>query len=74
MSNEILLGIGGLILIVLTYFADAYRTKRQLSNLDREARIRIVLDTYMRFCRTNKTNGLDGLQKAGIATRGRSRN
>ena len=68
MSNEILIGIGGLILSVLTYFAGVSRTKRQLATQDREARIRVVLDTYMDFRRKSKTDGLDGLQKAGIAT------
>ena len=67
MTSEILIGIGGLILSVLTYFAGVARTKKQLTTKDRDERIRRVLDTYMGFRRTNKTSGLDGLQKAGIA-------
>ena len=68
MSNEILIGIGGLILSVLTYFAGVSRTKKQLSLQDREGRICRVLDTYMELRRMGRTSGLDGLQKAGIAT------
>jgi hypothetical protein len=68
MSNEILIGIGGLILSVLTYFAGVSRGTRQLAAQAREERIRRVLDTYMEFRRKSKTDGLDGLQKAGVAT------
>lgn len=68
MTNEILIGVGGLILSVLTYFAGVARTKKQLAAKDRDERIRRVLNTYMGFRRLNKTSGLDGLQKAGIAT------
>lgn len=68
MSTEILLTIGGLILSVLTYFAGVTRTKRQLATQDRETRIRLVLDAYMDFRRKSKTDGLDGLLKAGVAT------
>jgi hypothetical protein len=67
-SNELLIGIGGLVLSVLTYFAGVSRTKRQLATQDRETRISAVLNAYMDFRRKNKTDGLDGLQKAGIAT------
>jgi hypothetical protein len=68
MSSEILIGIGGLILSVLTYFAGVSRGTRQLMAQERDERIRRVLDTFMEFRRMSKTDGLDGLQKAGIAT------
>ena len=68
MSNEVLIGIGGLILSVLTYFAGVWRTENRHSNQDREARIRRVFERYMEFRRTNYTGGYDGLQKAGIST------
>lgn len=68
MSNEIIIGIGVLILSALTYFAGVSRTKKQLSMQDSEERIRRVLDKYMELRRMSKTSGLDGLQKAGIAT------
>lgn len=68
MSNEILIGISGLILSVLTYFAGVARTKKQNSVQDREERIFRVLEKYLEFRRSSKTSGLDGLKKAGIAT------
>ena len=77
MNNELLIGIGGLILSVLTYFAGVQRTERRHSAEDhrhaaeeREARIRRVFDQYMQFRRTNYTGGYDGLQKSGVATLG----
>lgn len=68
MTAQILIGIGGLLLSVLTYFAGVYRTERRHKKDDREARIIRVLDKYMDFRRSNYTSGLVGLQKAGIAT------
>ena len=68
MTSEILIGIGGLLLSVLTYFAGVHRTEKRLSKDERNTRIQKVLDKYMNFRRANYTSGLDGLQKAGIAT------
>jgi hypothetical protein len=68
MTSEILIGIGGLILSVLTYFAGVYRTAKRLSKDDRNARIQRVFEKYIAFRRTNYTSGFDGLQKAGTAT------
>ncbi|HBR18212.1 MAG TPA: hypothetical protein DD725_11535 [Deltaproteobacteria bacterium] len=68
MTTEILIGIGGLLLSFLTYFAGVHRTEKRLSKDERNARIQNVLDKYMNFRRSNYTSGLDGLQKAGIAT------
>jgi hypothetical protein len=68
MNNEILIGIGGLLLSALTYFAGVIRTKRQLSDRGREERINRVLDAYMSLRRMSRTSGLDGLQQAGAAT------
>lgn len=68
MSNELLIGVCGLLLSVLTYFAGIWRTERRHSKEDREARIHGVFDGYMNFRRSNVTGGTDGLQKAGIAT------
>ena len=68
MTAEILIGICGLILSVLTYFAGVWRTEKRLSREDRERRVRSVFDKYMDFRRRNYTGGLDGLQKAGAAT------
>jgi hypothetical protein len=68
MTNEVLIGIGGLILSVLTYFAGVWRTERRHMTEDRETRIRRVFERYMEFRRTNNTGGYDGLQKSGIST------
>jgi hypothetical protein len=68
MTNEILIGIGGLVLSILTYLAGVWQTERRHRKEDREVRVRRVFDKYMDFRRTNYTGGYDGLQKAGIAT------
>ncbi len=68
MTNELLIGLGGLILSGLTYFAGVWRTERRTAKEDRNARIQRVFDRYMEFRRTNHTGGTDGLQKAGVAT------
>lgn len=68
MSNELLIGVGGLVLSVLTYFAGVWRTEKRHAKDDREQRVQRVFDRYMEFRRTNHTGGTDGLQKAGIAT------
>lgn len=68
MTNEILIGLGGLILCGLTYFAGVRRTEKRLKHEDRDNRITSVLNKYLEFRRTNHTAGLDGLQKAGVAT------
>ena len=69
-TNELLIGIGGLILGVLTYFAGVWRTERRHAAEDRETRVRRVFDQYIQFRRTNYTGGYDGLQRAGVATLG----
>jgi hypothetical protein len=69
-TNELLIGIGGLILSVLTYFAGVRRTERRHATEERETRVRRVFDQYIHFRRTGYTGGYDGLQKAGIATLG----
>lgn len=68
MSNELLIGLGGLALSVLTYFAGVRRTERRHNMQDRETRIQRTFASYMEFRRRNYTAGCDGAQKAGIAT------
>lgn len=68
MTAEILIGLAGLVLSVLTYFAGVWRTERRYARDDRAVRVRRVFDKYMEFRRSNYTGGYDGLQKAGIAT------
>lgn len=68
MNNELLIGVGGLVLSVLTYFAGVWRTERRHRAEDKETRIRRVFERYMDLRSTNQTGGLDGLQKSGIST------
>ena len=67
MTSQILIGVGGLILAVLTYFAGVHRTEKRLSKEERSNRIQQVFNRYMEFRRTNNTAGLDGLQRSGVA-------
>ena len=67
MENELIIGIGGLILAVLTYFAGVYRTEKRYKLQEKNNRIANAVNRYMEFRKTNKTAGLDGLQKAGVA-------
>ena len=68
MEDEILIGIAGLVLSALMYFAGVKRTEKRLQKEDKESRIDAVFSRYMDFRRTNKTGGCDGLLKAGVAT------
>jgi hypothetical protein len=68
MSDNLIIGLGGILLSVLTYFAGVYRTERRYKKQDKGKRIEHVLARYMEFRKNNKTAGLDGLQKAGVAT------
>jgi hypothetical protein len=51
MTDEILIGFGGLPISVLTYFAGVWRTERRHSKEDREARVRRVFAKDMEFRR-----------------------
>ena len=68
MNNEIIIGIGGLLLAVLTYFAGVYRTESRYKKQAKEKRIENVINRYMEFRKTHETAGLDGLQRAGVST------
>jgi len=68
MKNEIVIGIGALLLAVLTYFAGVYRTERRYKKQAKEKRIENVINRYMEFRKANETAGLDGLQRAGVGT------
>lgn len=67
-TNEFLIGLGGLILSILTYFAGVLRTERRHALDDRDRRITRVLDSYLSAARTGKTNGFPGLIQAGVGT------
>jgi len=66
--DALLIGFGGLLLSVLTYFAGVVRTKRRHARNDREVRITKVLDAYMAAARAGRANGFHGLVLAGVAT------
>ena len=68
MNNEILIGIAGLVLSILTYFAGVWRAERRQARQDKEQRIDRVFIDYMDFRKQNKTAGHDGLLKSGVAT------
>ncbi len=68
MMGEILIGIEGLLLSILTYFAGVWRTEKRLSKEERNNRIQRVFDRYMEFRRSKYTSGFGGLQKAGVST------
>jgi hypothetical protein len=70
MEAEIIIGVGGLLLAALTYFAGVRRTEKRLDKEDRAARMDAVFNRYMELRRTNYTGGYDGLLKAGVATLG----
>jgi hypothetical protein len=67
-GNELLIGLGGLLLSVLTYFAGVRRTECRHARNDREARITRVLDTYMAAARAGGARGFHGLVPAGVGT------
>ncbi len=68
MGNDLLIGLAGLVLSVLTYFAGVRRTEKRLAKEDRETRVRRVFDQYMDLRRSKQTGGYDGLQRSGIST------
>jgi len=68
MKSEIIIGIGGLLLSALTYFAGVYRTELRYKKKAKEKRIENVVNRYMEFRKANETAGLDGLQRAGVGT------
>lgn len=67
-GNELLIGLGGLLLSTLTYFAGVLRTERRHARNDSEARITRVLDAYMTAAHEGRVNGFPGLVPAGVGT------
>ena len=68
MTSEIIIALVGLLFTIFAYFYGVYRTENRLKHEDRDKRIATALNNYLEFRRTNQTAGLDGLQKAGVAT------
>jgi hypothetical protein len=66
--DELLVGLAGLFLSVLTYFAGVLRTERRHARSDSVARITKVLDAYIASAREGRANGFHGLVIAGVAT------
>ncbi|MDD5173479.1 MAG: hypothetical protein PHV48_01460 [Candidatus Omnitrophica bacterium] len=64
MKNESIIGIGGIILSALTYFAGVQRGLQK----EKRQRINDVFNKYMGFRKSNYTGGYDGLLKSGVAT------
>lgn len=48
MPNEILIGLGGLILSALTYFAGVYRTEKRLNKEEKRQRIEAVFNRHLK--------------------------
>jgi len=46
MTNEIIIGIGGIILAALTYFAGVYRTEQRYKNQQKEKRINDFINNF----------------------------
>jgi hypothetical protein len=65
--DELLIGLGGLVLSVLTYFAGVLRAERRHARHDSEVRITKVLDAYVAAARDGRANGFHGLVLAGVA-------
>lgn len=75
--SNLIVGIGGLILAVLTYFAGVARGKRyrqedrqQQEEREKNARIQGVVDEYYRIYRSNYSGGIHGFLLAGAKTLG----
>lgn len=79
MTEEVLIALGALVVAGLSYFAGVHRTKKQFDDsarearvsredAAREARINRVVKAYVKLAQASKTNGPDGLLKAGAAS------
>ena len=68
MTSALLIGLGGLILSALTYFAGVQRTERRHEKGEKESRINHVVDFYVKASQAHMDSGLSGLMKAGIGT------
>lgn len=68
MTSQLLVGLGGLVLSVLTYFAGAQRAKRRYDSQARDRRIQYVADLYVKNSQASIRSGPHGLHKAGILT------
>lgn len=68
MENEIYIGIGGLLLSALTYFAGVKRGNTQINRHEENQRIADVLKRYIDMVISNYSSGFHGLIQAGVNT------
>ena len=68
MSNELLIGLGGLVVSGLTYFAGVLRAKHRYDTSARDRRIQHVVDLYVEKAQAAVRSGAHGLHKAGVLT------
>ena len=68
MKNEITIGLGGLLLAALTYFAGVWRTEKRHDTIDKRDRMDAVFNRYMDYRKSKYTAGIHGLQISGVAT------
>ena len=66
MNNEIVIGLGGIVLAGLTYFAGIQRANRLHAKKDKTERINAVVDSYIKELSVNYTSGIPRLIAAGI--------
>lgn len=66
MDNGLIVGLGGVIIAVLSYFAGVARTEQRHKSDDRNSRITGVVDKYVALAQAGRTNGFHGLLNAGV--------
>jgi hypothetical protein len=67
---EIVFGSLAVVLPIITFFLGVRHANRQSEQKIKADKFNTVLDRFMEFRKTNRTGGLDALQKAGVATLG----
>lgn len=66
MDSAVLIGFGGLVLSVLTYFAGVYRTQKRHEKDDSIQRVNRVIDEYQALFMPRKDSGIPALITAGV--------
>lgn len=68
MQSQLLIGVGGVLLSALTYFAGVQRTERRYERGNRQARINHVATEYLRLSQGHRNSGINALIQAGVWT------
>lgn len=68
MNSEVIIGLAGLLLAVLTYFAGVQRQKYISSTEAKSRRIQRVVDRYLAIEQRNRVTGIHDLLRAGALT------